>query len=109
VSDVNSRLWNEIEKFSPFGVGNPKPLFYLTQAELVNVKIFGKEKNHLELTLSDGKKKVPAIAFFSAPEDWPNLSVGTKINVVATLEKSNFRGVSEIRLRLVDILPEGIN
>ena len=74
-------------------------------------KQFGKEKNHLEIKLRDEEtkngnigKEITAIAFFSDPQKFPvPVEVGSKINLVATLEKSTFKFSPELRLRIVDI------
>ena len=49
--DITWRLYDEVNKFAPFGTGNPKPVFILHDAVIAEVKHFGKEKNHLELLL----------------------------------------------------------
>jgi hypothetical protein len=69
------------------------------------VKQFGKEKNHLEIEFQNSNgKRVKAIGFFMKPEDFEiKPVVGAPINLVATLEKSMFRGFAELRLRIVDI------
>lgn len=109
--DVNWQTYGILEKLAPFGTGNPKPLFLFENALLREVKVFGKEKNHIELGFSkQNGDKVAAIGFFSTPEDWRaklgasrKLAVGEKVHLVATLEKSTFRSFPELRLRIVDI------
>ena len=106
IDDVSWETYNEIEKLSPFGVGNPKPTFLFENVEIAGVKLFGKEKNHLELRFKNGNGgSVPAIGFFMDVDtfDIP-LEVGSKINLIATMEKSTFGGRRELRLRIVDIL-----
>ncbi len=107
VHEVGWDLYRHVEKLAPFGVGNPKPLFLFEQALLKKVKAFGKEGNHTELTLTDedGFTAVPAIGFFMKPDDFgEKLKAGERIDMVASLEKSVFRGFPELRLRIVDIL-----
>jgi len=117
LAEANWRTYSVIERLAPFGVGNPKPLFLFEHSEVLAVKHFGKEKNHLELLLAkpDGGK-IPAISFFTTAEDFatrpsvagPNRSgvivAGSRVNLVGTLEKSMFRNFPELRLRIVDIL-----
>ncbi len=105
LSDVNWETWKEIEKFAPFGLDNPKPLFLFENIEISNVKMFGKENNHLELKFKNGSsKEITAIAFFQTAGNFPvSLNVGNKINLVGTLEKSNFRNFPELRIRIVDL------
>ena len=68
--------------------------------------MFGKEKNHLKLILADvSGKTTQAIGFFMTAERFPHAEVliGGRVNVIATMEKSFFRGRPELRLRIVDI------
>lgn len=105
LDDVNWNTYSSVEKFAPFGLDNPKPLFLFEDVSLHGVKLFGKEKNHLELKLKNSQNKdVNAMAFFKTDNSFDRpLKVGDKINLVATLEKSEFRNFPELRLRIVDI------
>lgn len=94
----------EMEKFSPFGMGNPKPTFELKDALILNIKRFGKEKNHLELEISLNSQTIKAIAFFKKPEDYEkDLKEGSMVNVVGFVEKSFFGGSEKIRIRISNI------
>lgn len=115
LGQINWQTYRDIEGLAPFGVGNPKPLFMLKQVRIGGMKAFGKTKNHLELSLTklDGKVSggapVVAIGFFMTLDTFKNkdgkpLSVGDTIDLVATMEKSNFRGRPELRLRIVDVV-----
>jgi single-stranded-DNA-specific exonuclease len=105
LDDVNWKTWDSVEKFAPFGFQNPKPLFLFEKITVSAMKLFGKEKNHLELKFKNsGGKDVTAIAFFSTPEKFGvPVGEGSMISLVATLEKSQFRNFPELRLRIVDI------
>lgn len=106
IDDVNSENFNVIQKLAPFGVGNPKPTFLLKNTKIFNVKEFGKEKNHLELSFKNSKnREVKAIAFFKTRDSYDKVvEEGNNINLVATFEKNTFAGKDELRLRIVDIL-----
>jgi single-stranded-DNA-specific exonuclease len=105
LSDINFETHNILQKFAPFGVGNEKPLFIFRNTPILQVKMFGKEKNHLELVLGDELKSVKAIKFFTKPESF---SIPPKENsfrdIIATFEKSTFGYRPELRLRIVDII-----
>ncbi len=104
--------YKQIEPLAPFGMGNPKPVFWLRRVEIAEVKYFGNGGLHLELMFkkSDGSK-IPAIGFFASPV--PNdpshifgdikLEAGEKIDMLVTLEKSMFKNYPELRLRIVDL------
>ncbi len=105
LDDVNEKTYKEIEKFAPFGFENPKPLFLLENIKTSGVKMFGKAKDHLELKFKNSQgEDVTAISFFTTAEKFKtSLDVGNKINLVATMEKSTFKSIPEIRLRIVDV------
>ncbi len=106
IDDVNWETYKAIGKLAPFGASNPKPLFLFEKIKIAGVKNFGKEKNHLEISFrkEDGKN-ISAIGFFMKDDEWDiELKEGEKINLVATMEKSMFRGFPELRLRIMDIL-----
>lgn len=105
LDEVSWNTWRDLEKFQPFGLDNPKPLFIFENVEIASSKLFGKEKNHLELSFkkSDGKE-IKAIAFFENGEGFNGKAkAGEKVNLVAHIEKSDFRNFPELRLRIVDI------
>jgi single-stranded-DNA-specific exonuclease len=103
ISEIGENLWATVSKFAPFGVDNPKPIFNI-KGDLKSIKQFGKEKNHLEVVLTNGKKDVKAISFFSSPTTYSLLpTTGIPCTLRANLEKSFFMNRPELRLRIVDI------
>ncbi|NCU28298.1 MAG: single-stranded-DNA-specific exonuclease RecJ [Candidatus Moranbacteria bacterium] len=106
IDDVTEDNYKVIEKMAPFGMGNPKPIFMLENLEIFEVKEFGKEKNHLELSFKNTRGKIiKAISFFKTRNDYEgvNLASGNKICLIANFEKNNFMGREELRMRIVDI------
>jgi single-stranded-DNA-specific exonuclease len=106
LADVTWDTYRTIEKLAPFGTGNPKPLFMFKNVTPTSVRQFGKTKNHLELMFPGSIK---AIAFFKTADDWKDilgheLSAGRHFTLIAVFEKSIFRGKTELRLRIVDIV-----
>ncbi len=106
LDEISWNTYSEIEKLAPFGVGNPKPTFLFENVEIVSIKQFGKTEDHLKINFNNSKKKsISAIGFFMSGNMFKDvhLRVGNKINLIATMEKTIFRGVPELRLRIVDI------
>ena len=106
LSDINEKTVSIIESLAPFGLGNPKPLFLFSNLTITATKQFGKEKNHLEITVIDDKKKsCTAMSFFADENTFSKKAiVGEKIDLIATIEKSYFAGRITLRLRIVDIV-----
>jgi single-stranded-DNA-specific exonuclease len=106
LGDVTHATWNMISALAPFGEGNPKPLFLFEHLTVEEVRMFGKGSEHLELTLRDGHGDTAvAIGFFMNPEQFETkVETGSVIDLIATVEQSNFRGRRSIRLRIVDVM-----
>ncbi len=105
LDDVNWNLFNDLQKLSPFGVGNEKPVFLFKNLTIEKAENFGKEKNHLKLSFrkSDGRL-ITAIKFFASENEYLSKIIsGQKINLVANLEKSDFGRYPELRLRIVEV------
>ncbi len=103
--DVNVKNCKILEKLSPFGNANEKPIFLWRNLKIAGMKKFGKEFNHLEL-ICDGEDggKFSAISFFSSPESWgETIKLGDTIDLVGNLELSNFRNREEARVRIVEV------
>lgn len=105
-NDVNYDTYRIIEKLAPYGTGNPKPVFMFRDITIANMKQFGKENNHLEITFNKSTgQPVSAIGFFMSHVDFsPKIIKGGVVSLIATMEKSMFRGRPELRLRIVDIV-----
>ncbi|OGI79471.1 single-stranded-DNA-specific exonuclease RecJ [Candidatus Nomurabacteria bacterium RIFCSPHIGHO2_12_FULL_37_29] len=111
LSVVSMQNWKEIEKMSPFGLANLKPVFLFEGVKIEKIKKFGKNGSgeHLEIIFSDaqgGKQnKAKAISFFSNHDSFKtSLTEGENVNLLATFDLSRFRGREELRLRIVDII-----
>ncbi|OGG51241.1 single-stranded-DNA-specific exonuclease RecJ [Candidatus Kaiserbacteria bacterium RIFCSPHIGHO2_02_FULL_54_11b] len=104
--DISSALFKELSRMAPFGIGNPKPVFLLSNTTIVGVKRFGKEQNHVEVMLECRTSGVSARAFefFKSPQDFSfSPEPGRFANLLATLERDSYRG--GLALRIVDIVP----
>jgi single-stranded-DNA-specific exonuclease len=64
-TDISENLINEIEALSPFGTGNPEPIFMARNIQVLSSKIVG--KNHRKMVLAQNgdrvQKTVHAIRF----------------------------------------------
>ncbi|MEI8337761.1 MAG: single-stranded-DNA-specific exonuclease RecJ [bacterium] len=104
IENVDLKLINEIEKLSPFGMANEKPIFILSDGIFEKVDFFGKEKKHLKIILKGKKGKlIEAISFFTSEDLIAKAKQGEKIDIVGNVEKSFF-GYPKARIRIIDIL-----
>ena len=97
-ADLTIELAREVERFEPFGEGNPEPVFAVRGARLADVKPLGQEGRHLSLSFSDGCPRAvwwgrgDLVERLRAEADAPH-------DLVFTLEVSNFQQ-PHVELRL---------
>ncbi|OGG48016.1 single-stranded-DNA-specific exonuclease RecJ [Candidatus Kaiserbacteria bacterium RIFCSPHIGHO2_01_FULL_51_33] len=104
LADVTWETYRQIASLSPFGKGNPKPVFRFPKVVIAEVRQFGKEQKHLELRFAHGGRSISAIGFFMKPEDFIfPLVAGNQVDLTATIERSTFRHFPELRLRIVGL------
>ncbi|MBU1118023.1 DHH family phosphoesterase [Patescibacteria group bacterium] len=99
LSAVTLKNITTIDRLSPFGIGNPQPLFYFESLKINSLKLLGQNKDHLKLNL-DG---VDAIAFKKA-ELSKNLKIGDSINLVAQLSANTWNGRTTPQLIVKEII-----
>jgi single-stranded-DNA-specific exonuclease len=89
-------LARRIERYEPFGEGNPKPLFLAENYQVVAARTLGGNNEHLRLTLQAhaGAPVQEAIAFFVAR----TFEAGERVSFLYGLEVNRFRGQERLQL-----------
>lgn len=100
--DIHYQALDDLEKLEPFGVGNPKPVFVYNGLTVDDVRLIGKEKNHVKLILHDEKRTYDALAF-NAQALCVGMRTEDKIDMVLSLNRNEFRGISTIQFMVKDI------
>lgn len=99
---INEETFSIVDRLSPFGLENPKPIFYFKNLTPIKQRTFGNGNNHLELTFEHPDLgQIKAIQFFANTSLVASMS-RHRLDILATLEKSYFRNRPELRLRLID-------
>lgn len=94
-----------LESFAPFGPGNDQPEFVLLRMPLVTVRQVGKEGKHLKCSFEVGDELVDGIGFGLGSfmtDKFPRW-----VDVVAGIEKNEYKGQTRLQLSLKDIVPAG--
>ncbi|MFC6322377.1 single-stranded-DNA-specific exonuclease RecJ [Companilactobacillus baiquanensis] len=63
VSELSFDLIKTINNLAPFGMGNPKPVIKLKNADLSQIQSIGKDGTHLKAKVASDKYQVDAIGF----------------------------------------------
>ncbi len=97
---LNIGLIRELKKFSPYGVGNPDPVFLAEAAEVISEKRVGREHQHLKLALSPGFE-----AIWFGVEDKLTFARGQIVSLVYTPEIEEWEGKERVVLKVRDLKP----
>ena len=88
---IDLELLNLLEQFEPYGEANIRPRFLIKDAEVVSIKLMGKDKSHSRITIRQyphERETLELIAFrtvFEMPET-------RKISASYTVAKNEFNG-----------------
>jgi single-stranded-DNA-specific exonuclease len=108
LSEVSHTLLKKIQRLSPFGMDNEKPVFGFKDVFIENVAWFGKGEEHIKLTLQVDEfgESIQAMAFYgkrNLGSVTERIEKGMQAHIAATLEKDMFMRGQPIRLRLVSV------
>lgn len=102
LSDISWELYQEIQKFAPFGMGNSEPVFVTYRTNITDGSLFGKNQEHLKLYLADGEKQIEAVGF-GMGQWYEKLSPDKPIDLAYTIISNTWNGASKLQLRIRDI------
>lgn len=108
LSYVNYKIMDEIDTLAPYGVGNQKPTFLFRDIEILEVRHFGKEQNHLEIKLKKGEGEIKAYGYFMGAHSFEKnvgtLEQGKVVGIVGQLERDLFGSRKNIKVRVIDVI-----
>lgn len=99
---ISSELINKLKLFDPIGLGNPQPVFYTSNVEVVDARILGKDGKHLKLKLKSDEHIFDSI-YFGGGEIYSILSPSTKLEIVYSIDENIWNGYKSIQLKIRDL------
>ncbi|MDX9703295.1 MAG: single-stranded-DNA-specific exonuclease RecJ [Candidatus Auribacterota bacterium] len=101
LSEIGDELMKEIEIMAPFGQKNSRPMF-LSQGLTVQgfPRFFG--KNHVKFIVEDENGIIQEVIGFNMQKQLNSLTKGDKIDIVYSLNMTDYTGFQTIQLQLVD-------
>jgi len=101
IGSADETLLSWLSRASPFGSGNPAPVFFARSVEIGEVRSVGPEGAHLRCTLVDGEDSLEAIGFGIGSRRTEVLS-GGRFDVLYHFEQNRWNGRTRLQARLVD-------
>lgn len=96
---VSEKLADILETLTPFGVGNPTPLFQST-IKILFVKTMGKTGQHIKFVGQDLEKQIHQLEciYFSPNEEQKKLLLaGKTVSIIYTIETSYWQGKKQLK------------
>ncbi|TSC70816.1 MAG: single-stranded-DNA-specific exonuclease RecJ [Parcubacteria group bacterium Gr01-1014_49] len=106
--EITDSFLAKIERLSPFGMQNSKPVFLLREVMVQGISRFGKGEEHLKIKIVslEGKGGIDAVTFFakgSLARTAEKIVREGRVNMLAHLERDTFSRGNPVRLRLLDL------
>ncbi len=92
--NINAGFWKYLTKLEPFGIGNPRPLFWTRRCEVISKKIL--KGKYLKLLLKNNEVTITAIQW--KPD--LNFTIPKYIDIAFYLSMSYWNNKEEIQLEL---------
>lgn len=106
IKDISQITLEDIESLKllePYGLGNPQPIFLLTNCIVLNFSKLGKEFTHLKLQLQQGATRFEAIGFNMADKT-EKLTIGGSIDIIGSFSINTWNGQSKIQVEIKEIM-----
>lgn len=99
VQSVDLEFLDIIESFEPYGLENERPIFKVSNANLIKYELIGRDKNHLKLILNSDGYLFEAIKF-----NEKSLDLKESLDLILSISKNEFRGVVKPQFLIQEIL-----
>lgn len=100
-NQINQDLVKELNLLSPFGCGNPQPLFLTKKVQVLEINTVGRQK-HLKLKLKQDRQILEGI-WFKEGEKIKEIAQYPYIDIVFIPEINSFREEEKVQLNIKDI------
>ena len=91
-----------LSKLEPFGVGNEKPVFSLSGAELMNISAVGSEGRHLRVSVRRGDCRVNGIGFHLGALA-ERFKIGDTVSLAFQMDINTYQGKQSVQLLIKDM------
>ena len=98
INTITMELIEDLEKFKPYGQDNAEPKFVSYNVVVEDCMLMGQDKKHIKFRFNT----MWAVAFSKADE-WKDIAVGQKVDIVYTLSLNIFNNRRDIQLKIVDL------
>jgi single-stranded-DNA-specific exonuclease len=93
-SEISFSLTQMIQKYEPYGQGNPRPKFITSEVEILQADSMGKEGEHMRFSFVQDGIVMQGVKFKTKV----SFNVGEKVEISYTVNENTFRGNVTLQL-----------
>jgi len=101
LSDIKA-LTKEINRYQPYGQGNPELLVRFNHVPVTNVFTMGETKEHIKLMNNDAP-----LVWFGGAESYREMGTPDTVDVLGKISLNVYNGNTQIQIQVIDIRPAG--
>ncbi len=99
---INLNFVKELETLSPFGAGNPTPIFASKNITIENLRKIGRKGEHLKIFASDSNEKNQEFIWWRGNlEEVPD----EEVDIAFNLHSNTYQGRENVQVEIVSIQP----
>jgi len=103
IAQIDLTFYKNIALLEPFGAENPVPSFLSNNVKIKELKVMGKEKNHVRFRAVQGQGQIGVIAFNFA-NLFESLDLANEVfDIAYELHLNSWNGREKLELQLLDI------
>jgi single-stranded-DNA-specific exonuclease len=102
VVDITVSTLEEIDRFRPYGIGNPRPLWMIENVTISSTRPLGQEEKHLSISIAE-KPELKLLLWNSADKK-PHLTVGNIVSLIIEIDRNEWKGKVSVQVVVRDIV-----
>ncbi|MBC7498192.1 DHH family phosphoesterase [Candidatus Gracilibacteria bacterium] len=102
ISDITVATLEQIDRFRPYGIGNPRPLWIIENVTISNTKPLGQEEKHLSISIAE--KTELKLLLWNAADKKPHLRVGNIVSLIVEIDRNEWKGKVSVQGVVRDII-----
>ncbi|MCR5612005.1 MAG: single-stranded-DNA-specific exonuclease RecJ [Clostridiales bacterium] len=103
--EITMELTRQLEMLSPFGEGNPCPVFHVSNVSPFHIKRFGCDGQHLRMDLRQGRSSFESV-YFCGGSSFESIMRAESISLLYSPTVNNWNGSENLQMRIISVRPD---
>ncbi len=104
LNEITEDFYEKINTLSPFGVGNPEPVFAVKNAEVVGLSLVGREQKHIKMFVRQNDGRIHQAVGFGMGEFFKKLYPHKLVDIAFSINIDSWNGNRRLQLKLKDVI-----